>query len=535
MPGKRAKRRGASRHAAWQASWARDNSLVRLTIVRWLGDDQKLGWGREGAKVAADPFPGEVVVKIFECDASKPSRSGDRGKEKGADDPIATCRGTFKRLASRPKGAMFVPSSVQAQTADGKLLEIKPGKPPAGSPLASTPDFVWVHFEGTPREQLYKLRIPTEPGEREGDYFEIGFSIERDGKEEFRTRAPISRRRGRGALLAVEPLCQDWYGATLERKNARHRSLIETFHQGDWETADRGWWRAIYRYDRGRNAPARFGRSGCSVISFTMVARYLGAYDQFIKGFDFDTKYAPFSALGKMKLATETKRWVFDSKGYGQEPIPVPTHWWPVWLVWFARQKGGCYEVGVGKEPYHKLTAHYERGRAAFDGFISESGRTLWSSPALLEALQLKQLWKLSVTRAAWPKQREQLMKTLDRGLPAMALVSKGSLGHWMVIVGYVMERGKPRFIWNDPGSSKLRYLAPGKPGEIPHWSEKLKLPLVTLWALVPVDAHKAERWDTKKDARFLSAPELGRKPAAKVAPPPSGDAPQYPMEDGRS
>jgi hypothetical protein len=521
--------------AKWQTPRSLGRSYLRLSVERWVGASGKHGWGTDG-----DPFPGNVTIRIYELDQSKPEKRGDLGKETTKDDLIATCRGRLEvhpawepyrgkdaalrklRKTNRKKyrrvmrfryAALFRPDQDGVKDPAGN--PIRPGGRQARGIDSRPRDWVWVNFEGQELKEAYLLEIPADPSEKEGEFFEIAFRISPDDKsaKPYTAKADFSRRRE--VLLAVEPLGQGNWGS-LRKKSRMHRRIIQYYHRGKWDTANRKWANMVVRAHRFKYGVQRFGPAGCSIVSFTMVVRYLtrpgtekSIYDHFVgkvthKGTrlsdtGLDPKFAPYERL----------------PGGRYRKRLIREYWWPVYLVWYARQKGGYREeLSANKR---RLVHHYDRGQDEMNKWITGYGRIHDKSTALLADLGLSSpTVKKGVTSRNWATHETTIKDALDDGLPVMGLVRSGQSAHWIVFVGYRYERGKLRLIMNNCGKGVLRHPAAGSAGGVPH---DIKRGGAKHRPLVKYIIFKPSGWDRAKHAKFARPVLVGVQTGPVKAP----------------
>lgn len=481
----------APRYAKWQQPLRTSSSYLRLSVERWQREDGTLGWGTPG-----DPFPGErnVTIRIFEYDA---------GGEYSADDLIATFTGTFREETIHPwvyneKLSRHVRSRKERKT----VIFVPDGDPVIPNHVSFEPrrDVIWVNFMGREGEP-YRLEIPSDEHEVEGHYFEVGFTIEHpemDGETEFVSKATLTRTRD-GVLLAVEPLPQ--FSLTMDpSSHLHHRQIMDFFHGGKLETRNRSYGNIVFKYrdDRTPDGQNTFGNAGCSIVSYTMVMRYLrdpqSDSDESI--YDRRVATAELAESSKPYKKSTTKPAKFTE-------VDIPEHWWPARMAWYARSKAKYRETIAADGKSVTSTGSVQ-------GYMHGTYGLIENQSKLNEAMGVT-CDQHQVNSQNWEEKRDLIKATLDDGIPVVALASRGGKGgHYIVIVGYYYEEHegeqKIRFVINDAGTAYLRTPARGEPGGIPIEAAGEKMREVS-----KIRIFRPEGWDRAKHARF--SPVLRRNP----------------------
>lgn len=480
----------APRYAKWQQPLRTSLSFLRLSFERWQKEDGTLGWG-----TPEDPFPGadNVKIQVFEHDV---------GGEATGDDVIATFTGSLRLekilpWTYREKSGRYVRSKKERES----IIFVPSGPPviPPAIQIGPVHDVVWVNFAGRD-EEPFRLEIPSEDGEFEGDFFEVGFKVEfpeMDGETEFLSQATMTRTR-EGVLLAVEPLPQ--FSLTLApNSNLHHRQILDFFHDGKKDTKSRTWGSIVFKYrdDRTPDSQNTFGNAGCSIVSYTMLTRYLRDPESTTDESIFDRRVASATLSEKSKP--------FKKSGTPAKfsQVNIPDHWWPARMAWFARDRANYSESLA--EDSKSLTM-----KGGVNGYMHGTYGLIENQGKLNEAMGLT-CTVHTVNSKNWEEKRDIIKATLDDGIPVVALASRGGKGgHYIVIVGYYFEEHdgerKIRFVLNDAGTSYLRTPAQGEPGSIPIEAAGEKMREVS-----KIRIFRPDGWDRSKHARF--SPVLRRNP----------------------
>lgn len=479
------------RYAKWQQPLGVGAAYLRLSIERWNKADGTLGWGPPD-----DPFPGNdnVKVEVFELDA---------GGEISEDDKIATFTGSFAEAEIRPWVFNKRANKYIRIKKKRKTIVFRPSGDPVKEPRVlnnPTLDVIWVNFLGH-KGQPFRLEIPTHDGEFEGGFFEVAFRIQfpaMDGETEFVSRARLVRSR-EGVLLAVEPLPQ--FSISMDANHPHHQQILGFFHGGSQETKDRSWGNVVYKY-RSDRIPAKqntFGNSGCSIVSYTMAMRYLRDPQSDSDESIYDRRVAGAT------LAENAKPFKKTDSGFAA--VDIPEHWWPVRMAWYARTKAKYKETlaSDGKEITFKGSV---QGYMHAQYGLIENQTNLNKKMGVTADVH-------SVDSKNWDEKMPIVKGALDRGLPVVALCSRGGKGgHYVVIVGYFFElvdgEKKIRFVLNDAGTSRLRAPARGEAGGIPIEALTKKSRELTKFRIF-----EPEGWDPSKHARF--SPVLRRNPEIPI------------------
>ncbi|MFN0057388.1 MAG: hypothetical protein ACKVX7_02940 [Planctomycetota bacterium] len=478
------------RHAKWQQPLDISVTFLRLSIERWLRSDGGLGWGTPD-----DPFPGtdNVRIRIFERDA-------DVG-ETSDDDLIATFTGSFALAAIKPWVFNQSSGKYTKSRKPRSTVVFKPNGPPELPARVldnSALDVIWVNFLGR-EEAPFRLEIPNDGAEAEGDFFEVAFTIEHpemDGETLFTSRASLVRTR-EGVLLAVEPLPQ--FSLTLDSGHLHHAQILDFYHSGDKATRRRAWGEVVFKYrdDRTPAGQNTLGSAGCSIVSYTMILRYLRDPESSTEESIYERRIA------RAELASASKPFVKSAKdGVQFLDNDIPDHWWPARVAWFARTKAKYTERANENGKSLNLDGSVQGYMHAKFGLI-ENERQLNKLMGLTAETH-------EVNSKNWEEKRPIIKAALDRGLPVAGLFSRGAKGgHYVVIVGYYFEEvdgvRELRFVLNDAGTAVLRGPAKGAAGGIPKELMKKNRELSKFRIFEP------EGWDPKTHSRF--SPVMRRNP----------------------